>query len=342
MKIFLRKFTILALLLLLLSFEGRSQWHTVWEGKGVSLRGIDMLTGNNIVASGSKGSGLYSADGGKNWKNIVHKEFEKYDFRGVQFLNEKSILLISTGPAEEGNAFLLSTNDFGNTWTKTFESKEKGVFYDAIKFKNAKNGFLLGDPIDNNAFFFKTKNGGKTWTKLETIPKLLEKEASYAASNSSILIDKRKVWFCTQNRIFYSKNKGKNWEVFSSPFDKNDMRGIYGLGFNQDKNLIAVGGDYNNKEMSIQYALGDKMGKKWDVGAEAFQTKTTECVAILDKNRLLAVGTGGTFLSKNKGKDWIKINEMAFHTITCKVGTCYAAGKGIIVKADLKDFEKYD
>jgi hypothetical protein len=153
------------------------------------------------------------------------------------------------------------------------------------------------------------------------------------------LLYKRKVWFCTQNRIFYSKNKGKTWEVFSTPFGSENMRGIYGLGLNQNKNLIAVGGDYNNTEEAIQFALGNKNGKNWDIGASALRTFTTECMAILDDKRLIAVGTGGTFISDNMGKDWSQISKTALHTITCKEGTCYAAGNGIIVRATLKDFE---
>jgi photosystem II stability/assembly factor-like uncharacterized protein len=336
---FLKKNILFLLFLGIFSQKSQAQWQTVWESKSISVRGITEFNDEVIIASGSKGNALFSFDAGKSWQNMIPEIYKDADFRGVQILNKKTIILLSSGPAEEKRAFLLKSTDAGKTWQKTFESNEKGVFYDALKFKNAKRGYLLGDPVNKMAYFYKTKNGGKTWVKINSIPVLLEKEASFAASNSNILISKRKVWFCTQNRIFYSKNKGKSWEVFATPFGIENMRGIYGLGLNQNKELIAVGGDYNNTEEAIQFGIGQKNGKIWDIGATAIRTFTTECVAILDETRLLAVGTGGTYLSKNKGKDWQQISKTPLHTITCKDGTCYAAGNGIIVKTKKQDFE---
>jgi photosystem II stability/assembly factor-like uncharacterized protein len=339
MNPFLKKKIIFLLFFGVFTSKSFAQWQTVWEGKSVSLRGITMLNKNMIIASGSKGHALLSIDQGKNWQNVVPETYKNMDFRGIQILDSKTFILMSSGPAEEKKSFLLKTTDEGKSWVPVFESNEKGIFYDAIKFKNNKIGYLLGDPIDKTAFLYKTKNGGKKWTKINSTPPILEKEASYAASNSSILLEKRKIWFCTQNRVFFSKNKGKSWVVFSTPFGSENMRGIYGLGLNQNGDLMAVGGDYNNTEEAIQFAMAKENGKIWDIGATAIKTMTTECMAILDANRLLAVGTGGTYLSENKGKDWRQISKMPFHTITCKAGTCYAAGNGIIARATLKDFE---
>jgi photosystem II stability/assembly factor-like uncharacterized protein len=336
---FLKKNILFLLFALVFTLKTKAQWQTVWEGKSVSLRGIEMYDENFVIASGSKGHALKSIDHGKTWQNLAPESFRESDFRGVQVLDKNTILLMSSGPAEEKKAFLLKSIDGGKNWISIFESKEKGVFYDAIKFKNKKTGYLLGDPVDKIAYFHKTKNGGKTWSKINSIPALLDKEASFAASNSSIVLKKRKIWFCTQNRIFYSKNKGKSWEAFSTPFGTENMRGIYGLALNQDEDLIAVGGDYNNKEEAIQFGMAKKNGKIWDIGATAIRTFTTECMAVLDANRLIAVGTGGTFISENKGQDWRIVSKISLHTITCKEGTCYAAGNGIIVRATLKDFE---
>ncbi len=316
-----------------------AQWQTIWENKGPSFRAIAIESQNEILVSGSKGQVLLSKNGGQTWQNLAPKSYEQTDFRGIEILKENTYLAMSSGPAEEKKAFLLKSTNGGLSWLKTFENDKKGVFYDAIAFKNKKTGYLLGDPTDGKAFFYKTTDGGKTWTKINNIPEFKTDEASYAASNSNILIQKNKVWFCTQNRIFYSKNKGKNWVVFETPFEKINMKGIYGLGLNQSKNIIAVGGDYNNKEESIQFAFGDKTGKTWDVGANAIRLQATESIAILNNQKLIAVGTGGTYMSKNQGKDWQKISEIPLHVVACKNGTCYAAGNGIIVRATERDFE---
>ncbi len=320
-------------------FGIKAQWHTVWESKGPSFRSIAFSNPNEIVVSGSKGYILKSEDAGKTWQNIAPSAYSSTDFRGLQMLHSNTYIAMSSGPAEEQKAFLIRSDNGGKTWQKTFDNTEKGIFYDAIAFKNKKTGYLLGDPLKNQAYFYKTKDGGKTWKKIENIPILESNEASYAASNSNIIFHKKKLWFCTQNRIFYSKNKGKSWVVFKTPFENTNMKGIYGLGFNQTKNIMAVGGDYNAKEEAIQFALGDKIGQKWDVGAEAIRLNASESIAILDDKKMLAVGTGGTYLSINKGKDWKKISATPFHVIACKNGSCYAAGNGIIVNASTKDFE---
>lgn len=317
----------LILFLTLLSFNSIAQWKVNTFENKASFRAICMLDSANIWISGTKGSIIKSTDSGKSWKNMCPEKYKSFDFRGIAVLNQNEIVAMSAGDGSEGKAFLIKSNDSGKTWNLVLEKKEKGVFFDSIKFKDANNGFVLGDAIDKKPYLLQTKDAGMTWIRVQNLPDILVGEASFAASNSCISILKNQVWFNTQNRVFYSKNLGKTWVVLETPFESGQSLGIFGIFFFTKNKGIIVGGDYmEDKKTTLQYAFTQNAGKLWQTKEDYFRNGLTECVSKISENIFISVGTIGSAISTDSGKTWKEKDKESFHVVSCKENKCVAAG----------------
>lgn len=313
------------------------QWTAIGPKYSSSFRSMSFSANGNLYLGGSNGYCVIYDVNAKTFKKIENETWTKYDFRGLAITKNNNIWLMSAGEAEKGQSVIFKSTDEGQHFTKVLELSTKGVFFDCIKFKNNNVGYLLSDAIDKKAVIFKTKNAGKTWNQVTNVPDMLGGEASYAASNSSILLRKKQVWFCTQNRIFHSKNNAKTWKVYDTPFENETMMGIYGLTFNSKNELLATGGEYNNKKESIQFGISNKIGNKWNINGNGIGMKVIECAAKINETRLIAVGTAGTFFSKDNGQNWGKIADNVFHVVNCDAQNCYAAGSGQVFKWEISD-----
>ena len=92
-----------------------------------------------------------------------------------------------------------------------------------------------------------TKDGGETWQKLDSnnIPKSLENEAPFAASNTNIESQGDSVWIVTggsQARVLFSADRGENWTVQKTPMiSGKTMTGIYSVDFYDHLNGVIIG-----------------------------------------------------------------------------------------------------
>jgi hypothetical protein len=308
---------------------------TLYKLPKVSFRSIE-LSKNKILVSGSKGTVLLSEDSGLNWKKVLDTSFQKFDFRAAQFIKKDKALIMSAGPAQEGKAKVYFIDFKGNSQL-SFEDTQTDAFFDALHFDQKRYVYLLGDPLNSKPYLKRFDLRKQKWDSLSVERETLQGEASYAASNSSILTHKKKIWFCTQNRIFYSTNRAKTWTVFNTPFSNGNMQGIYALGLTQHKGLLAVGGDYNGKEEALQFAKSDFDAQKWDVNLRHFAKNTTEDFAVFPGGQIFTVGTAGIYLSNDLGLNFIQLSKNQFHAIKCSENRyCVAVGNGIIAKLELK------
>ena len=294
-----------------------------------SFRALHILSDKNIWVSGSNGSLLVSYDGGKHWKNTCPILYKNFDFRGIFAINKNTILAMSSGNAEDGKAILLKTTNSGESWNKVYESKEKGVFFDAIKFIDAKTGFVLGDAIDSKPYLLKTMDSGNSWFRIENknFPDILKGEASFAASNSCLSTYKKNVWFNTQNRIFQSTNKGKTWKVTETPFESGNSKGIFGIYFKNELEGIAVGGDYKDTLTSnLQTAFTINGAKTWETKNLSYAPGLSECTFLTENGKICIASLQGIRISDNNGLSYKVIDKTPFHVIACLKNTCFAAG----------------
>src|ERR1043165_681600 len=129
------------------------------SGTNTSIRGLSVVNDNVIWVSGSNGTVGRSNNGGKSWKWITVRGFEKTDFRDIEAFDASTAVIM--GIAEP--AYILKTTDGGNSWKVVYENKSKGMFLDAMEFWNEQSGIVVGDPVDGRFFIARTFDNGNTW-----------------------------------------------------------------------------------------------------------------------------------------------------------------------------------
>ena len=326
------------LLLIFLSINFvQAQWTKQNAGTDASFRSIHAVSKKVVWAGGSKGTVLLTIDGGSNWKVIQVKDAEKLDFRDIYGVNAKKAYAMSAGNAEEGAAKIFKTIDGGANWKVVLHLTEKGVFFDSMDFWNEKEGILIGDPIDEKPFILRTLDGGISWNRIDKnkLPSVLEGEASFAASGTGVATKSNgSAWLNTQSRIFFTPDKGETWQVYQTPFKQGQTSGIFGLHFWNERQGIAVGGDYkSDKEKMENVAITDDAGKTWEFLVAAQPDGLKESGWMLPDKSLLLVGTSGTSLLDTKVTAWKVVDNESFHAISCFKDACWAiGGKGNLAK----------
>jgi photosystem II stability/assembly factor-like uncharacterized protein len=183
----------------------------------------------------------------------------------------------------------------------------------------------MGDPIGDCFSVILTSNGGDTWEKIscENLPKLVKDEAAFAASNGNIAIVDKNIWIVSggsRSRIFYSKDRGKNWSVIESPITQGGkMTGIYTVDFYDKNQGIIMGGNWEDKsDTNKTKAITNDGGKTWKLIGNNQIPGYISSVQYRPKTKgkeVFAVSTEGIFSSNDKGLSWNKISDQGFYTI---------------------------
>src|SRR5215207_7868366 len=114
------------------------------SGTNTSLRGLSVVSDDIVWVSGSRGTVGRTTNGGKDWKWMVVKGFEKTEFRDIEAFDLTTAVIMGTGEP----AYMLRTTDGGDTWKVVYENKTTGMFLDAMEFWNINAGIVIGDPIN--------------------------------------------------------------------------------------------------------------------------------------------------------------------------------------------------
>ena len=313
----------------LLATPAEAAWKAVDLGSDVTLRAVAVVDGQRFHVSGSKGTHAVTDDGGRTWRNAAPADGAALDFRGVATLDARTAILMSAGDGPAGQARLYRTADGGTTWTLAFETRLPGSFLDAVAFRDARSGFVLGDPIEGRWFLLKTTDAGRTWSRLEG-PAVEKGEAAFAASNSALFLGPgREAWIVSgglaRGRVFRSRDDGRTWDAIETPLAGSATAGVFGgLALGADR-AVVVGGDYKD-----EFRAGDNLVllERFDIWTppNAGAPRLLEGVGRLDARTLIAVGPRGTSLSTDDGQTWRQVDDQAFHAISCRRGTCVAAG----------------
>jgi photosystem II stability/assembly factor-like uncharacterized protein len=275
------------------------------------LRGIHSLGTGVVWASGAGGTVLRSEDDGYLWQSCaVPPGANKLDFRGVWAWDEKTALVLSSGPGDQSR--LYQTIDGCSSWKLLFTNPDAGGFWDGLLFTDREHGVIYGDPVPapdriNHVRFslLVTHDGGKTWipaADLEPLPG----ESMFAASNSAMTAKGDQIWLGT-SRARVLRSKGFiDWQSAQTPLASgNDSSGVFSLAFRDQQHGIAVGGNYRKPEDATgTAAYTSDGGEHWSVPQKPPHGYRS-AVAWDEKDRAwITVGTNGSDVSYDDGKTW--------------------------------------
>ncbi len=295
-----------------------------------SLRGLSVVDDKTLWVSGSEGTVGQSLDGGNTWKWMSVKGFEKTDFRDIEAFDGETAVIMGV----DEPAYILRTTDGGSTWQQVYENKTKGMFLDAMDFLDSKHGVVLGDPINNQFFLAKTADGGKHWQELPSslYCKADSGEACFASSGTNIrMLNKTKNAFVSgglKSHLFWGNEK-----VSLPILQGSSTTGANSIAVKNSKTMIIVGGDFMNKNDTLQTCnITTNGGKSFTqpvVGLHGYRS----CIAYLGETNWIACGLNGVDFSIDEGKHWQWISTSSFNV--CRKGkkgnaVFFAGAKGVI------------
>src|SRR5437868_1139376 len=134
----IRKKLLPACMIMLAGFSSlNAQWIKQKVDTTASFRGLSVVNEKVIWASGTGGTVIRTADGGKTWKIMIVPRAEKLDFRDIEAFDASIAYILSIGNGD--NSRIYKTIDGGATWKLQFKNTNEKAFFDAIACWDAKN-----------------------------------------------------------------------------------------------------------------------------------------------------------------------------------------------------------
>jgi photosystem II stability/assembly factor-like uncharacterized protein len=301
------------------------------SGTKTSLRGLSVVSDAIVWVSGSNGAVGKTTDGGKNWKWITVKGFERNEFRDIEAFDATTAIIMSVGDP----AYILRTVDAGDTWKVVYENKTKGMFLDAMEFWNEDAGIIVGDPINSKFFLIRTFDGGRNWREVPESyrPVADSGEACFAASGTNVrALDNDEAVFVSgglTSNIFIRAQKTKLPMVQGQQTTGANSLAVWDRykkkGGNQ---LVVVGGDFQKPGAdSSNCCYSTNRGRTWKTPKVAPHGYRS-CVEYLDRKILVSCGLNGVDYSVDNAGTWQWISKEGFNTCRiAKIGkTVYLAG----------------
>ena len=323
--------------------SGNNSIKILTQQKGVSIRGMALPNMNTIWASGSKGSIALSVNGGTHFEWMQVQGYETRDFRSIHAWNEKEAIIV----AIEAPAIILKTKDGGTSWYKVYENADTLMFLDAIHFKDANNGLVVGDPIANTIFLLSSNDKGEHWNKIPSsyFKTPLEKGESFFASSGSNIAQLSKEDF-----LVSGGRRSRLW-INGSAMDIPILQGGTSTGANSmaispnGNSIMIVGGDFMKDTSRIENAVGlklmvepnsdqksqSKRKSRWVIDKTIGHPNGYRSgVEFISNNILVSCGTSGVDISINKGQSWELISTESFHVVRKQPNTksIFLAGEG--------------
>lgn len=327
-------------------------WESQHSGTTEPLRGIHAVGEGVAWASGAHGTVLHTQNGGSDWQKCpVPSGAESLDFRSVWAWDASNAIVMSSGPGDQSR--LYKTNDGCAHWRELYTNVEHEGFWDALAFSDAKNGYLLGDPVRGQFTLLRTRDAGEHWKAVATKDLQLggQKLGAFAASNQAMALTDAGPsglplpWFGTSGMsgghhpYVYSGSLNCNEEMahrnpelcltryFSFTHDEVPLagasasQGIFALGVRKDESghvhAVAVGGDYTDPGQSAgSAARRDPQSGKWIVSAKQPHGYRSSVAWDAGHQAWIAVGTNGADVSYDDGQTWTALGNDTYNAIS--------------------------
>ncbi|WP_224997777.1 oxidoreductase [Cesiribacter sp. SM1] len=296
-------------------FAQHFNWTRQNSNSTASLRGLAVVNDTVVWASGSGGTILRTLNGGMQWEKLPAPS-DSLDFRSLWVFNAQEALIASAGQP----ARIYRTGDGGRHWQLVYADTTGKAFFDAISFWDPLRGLALSDPIEGKILLLQTQDGGWNWSPI-ALPAAEKEEAFFAASNASIaMAAPEKVWIGTGGgaiRVLHSPDGGERWQIQAIPLQrKSAASGLYALSFATEQQGVAVGGAYDQPEEGSQAAVYTRNGgKRWHLPQTAPRGYRSGLAHLPGTSTYISVGTRGTDVSRDGGKNWSALNDENLNSI---------------------------
>jgi photosystem II stability/assembly factor-like uncharacterized protein len=320
----------------------------------VRFRGVSAVSERVAWASGTKGTIVRTADGGKSWQtlSVSAPDAEKLDFRDVDAIDDRIAYALSIGSGEASRIY--KTVDAGAHWDLQFTNHDPKAFFDAMTFADATHGFVMSDAVDGQFVIMQTSDG-RTWTRIPpaALPAALPNEGAFAASGTNVaMIGRTHIWIGTgaasTARVLRSTDGGRTWKAFATPIPAGPSSGIFSIAFRDETHGVIVGGDYKEERKAIDnVAITSDGGATWTVVREHALGGFRSAVTYLPDAKgtrtpsIFAAGPAGADISHDDGHTWQPFDVDGLHTISVAArssaagATVWGAGeRGRIVRID--------
>jgi len=317
------KYLFITLSLLLLSCSEK-QYHFEFAEANTpgnsSLRAICAVNEKVVWTSGSQGKVYISLDGGQSWDQRSVPGCEDTEFRSLFAWDANRALVFDVSP--RGRAF--KTIDGGKSWEQVYQSPREGAFFNSLKFANDSQGIAISDPVDDQVYVIKTEDGGRNWKRLARLPRAVNGEINFAASNTCIsYLPSGEIYIATggsKARILSSYDHGESWEFIETSVMTGESAGLFSVHFTGKGKGVAVGGDYNNPDREGTRAVfTEDGGKQWHE-AESMPAAYRSCVVSTDKDLFFTTGKTGCDYSTDHGRNWTFIDSAGYYAASAVEG----------------------
>ena len=316
------KLTGLLLLVFGVSITASAQWIKQTVNTTASFRGLSVVNEKTVWASGTGGTVIKTADGGKTWKVITVPGADKLDFRDIEAFDAKTAYILSIGNGDASRIY--KTTDGGTTWKSQFTNTNEKAFFDAIACWDKNNCIAMSDPVDGHYVLLSTVDGGTSWKPIvsNSMPAAKDGEAAFAASGTCLYIAPGGTVYLVSGgsdaRVFRSNDRGLTWSVADTPMLKGRPgSGIFSITFRNQLHGTVVGGDYEKpNEASNNLAFTRDGGKTFYKGEGLGGYRSA--VTYIDDRTLIAVGTNGTDISFDRGGVWKKLGDENLNAVAAK------------------------
>ena len=320
-----KKILPISMLVLLPAFLFAQTIRILAQKEKISLRGLSVVNDTVIWASGTQGTIAKSTDGGSTWLWTNVPGCTTADFRDIEVLNQNTAIAMAiTKPAmllrtEDGGKswrqvfkdtslfldamdflgangavvadpvnskmVLLSSNDWGNTWTKEAvdnvpETKDGEAFF-------AASGANIKLSEEDGNIYKVLASGGKI-SRLFIVG---------AAAPVTIPIIQGK------------ETTGANAVAISPKLHEK-------LSENEPIGII-VGGDFNEPENSTQncvlFGFDLTINEPYFIQPKTLPSGYKSSVVYIDDKKLVSCGTSGVDVSEDGGYNWRHISDESFH-----------------------------
>ncbi len=291
-----------------------------------SCRSLSAANEQVAWAGCTGGTVLRTIDGGATWSVDSVRGAARLDFRGIKAFDASTAVVVSAGPAEQGQAKIFRTTDGGKNWAQSWSDSTKGLFLDGVAFWDTQHGFTFSDPINKKFVILTTDDGGKSWSRVPAanLPENLPGEAAFAASNTQLTVQgTSNGWIATgggaEARVFRTTDRGRSWKASSTGMPGGASSGLFGIAFSDAMNGLAIGGDYRNERGVNAFAVRTTDGgATWTPASTQRPDGTTSGVIYVPGTTpplFIAVGQTGVAYTRNFGGSWTHADTLTAYGV---------------------------